>query len=55
MSFRERIDSLRVKHAALDEQLQDEAQRPSLSNEYLNRLKREKLRIKDEIQRLATG
>ncbi len=52
MSLRDRIDSLRAKHAALEEQLQEEVHRPSPSAEEVNRLKRAKLRIKDELSRL---
>ena len=53
MSLRDRIDALRTKHASLDRQLEDEVRRPLPSNEEINRLKRLKLRVKDEMTRLG--
>ena len=53
MSEKERMDSLRDRHSALDEQLKIEIQRPLPNAEEISRLKREKLRIKDEIFRLS--
>lgn len=53
MSEIERIDSLRAKHAALDDRLKSESQRPLPNEDEIHRLKREKLRIKDEIARLS--
>ena len=53
MSEIERIDALRAKHAALDDQLKSECQRPLPDDDEIHRLKREKLRIKDEIVRLS--
>ena len=52
MSAQERIESLRTRHAALEQELDDEVHRPMPSPETVSRLKREKLRIKDEIARL---
>jgi hypothetical protein len=52
MSLRDRIDALRTKHASLDRQLEDEVRRPLPSAEEVNRLKRMKLQIKDELARL---
>jgi len=54
MSLSDRIDSLRAKHAALDEELEEESHRPLPSSEHLSRLKRAKLRVKDELYRLTT-
>lgn len=54
MSLRDRIESLRAKHAALEEQLQEESHRPLPSAEEVNRLKRAKLKIKDELSRLES-
>jgi hypothetical protein len=54
MSLRDRIDALRTKHASLDRQLEDEVRRPLPSTEEVNRLKRMKLQIKDELARLNT-
>lgn len=53
MSYAERIESLRAKHAHLEEELRLENQRPHPDTTIIHRLKREKLRIKDEISRLA--
>ena len=53
MSEKERMDSLRDRHSTLDEQLKLEVQRPLPNAEEISRLKREKLRLKDEIFRLS--
>ena len=53
MSDLERMDSLRARHSTLDEQLKIEFQRPLPNAEEISRLKREKLRLKDEIFRLS--
>ena len=52
MSIRDRIDSLRARHAALEDQLENESHRPLPSSEELSRIKRAKLKIKDELMRL---
>ncbi|TFH43300.1 MAG: DUF465 domain-containing protein [Lysobacterales bacterium] len=44
-----RIDSLTVKHATLERAIEEENQRPHPDDFRLTELKREKLRIKDEI------
>ncbi len=54
MSEKERMDSLRARHSTLDEQLKLEVQRPLPNAEEISRLKREKLRLKDEIFRLSS-
>ena len=53
MSEIERMDSLRDRHLTLDEQLKTEIQRPLPNAEEISRLKREKLKLKDEIFRLS--
>lgn len=53
MSEIERMDSLRDRHLTLDEQLKTEIQRPLPNAEEISRLKREKLKLKDEIVRLS--
>ncbi len=53
MSLKERIESLRSKHQALEEEVGVESHRPSPDAEVIARLKREKLKIKDEITRLS--
>lgn len=52
MSAMERFESLRARHAQLEQELNDESHRPMPSTEIMMRLKREKLRIKDEMSRL---
>lgn len=53
MGFDARIDSLRTKHAELENTLAMEARRPHPDESLLLTLKRQKLRIKDEIQRIS--
>jgi len=52
MSVLERVESLKSKHAALDAAIADEKRRPSADVGTINELKRKKLVIKDELQRL---
>ena len=53
MSEKERMDALRERHSALDEKIKTEIQHPLPNAEEIARLKREKLRLKDEIFRLS--
>lgn len=55
MSYVERLESLKTKHAALDQRVQKETSRPLPDTMTLKRLKMEKLRIKEEISRLSQG
>ncbi len=55
MSLEARLDSLRRKHAHLDSELDYEVQRPLPNGAAIWRLKREKLLIKDEIQRMQAA
>ncbi|HUC62346.1 MAG TPA: YdcH family protein [Alphaproteobacteria bacterium] len=50
MNLAERIDSLKAKHAALDAAIHDEETRPLPDVARLHDLKRQKLKIKDEIE-----
>ena len=52
MSLHEHVDSLRAKHASLEEQIDEEQHRPLPDSTVLVRLKREKLRLKEAIERL---
>jgi hypothetical protein len=52
MTMQDHVQSLRSKHAVLERQIDDEMHRPLPDQTILTRLKREKLRIKDEIARL---
>jgi len=53
MTMQDYVESLRSKHAHLEQQIDDELHRPLPDQSILTRLKREKLRIKDEIARLG--
>ncbi len=53
MAFEDRIESLRSKHQALEAELHQENQRPVPDPSIVAKLKKEKLRIKDEMTRLA--
>lgn len=52
MSLQSRLDSLLERHAALETQITDEDQRPRPDSDTLMRLKLEKLRVKEQIERL---
>ena len=47
-----RLRSLEDKHASLEQQIASEDARPQPDETALGRLKREKLRLKEEIERL---
>lgn len=55
MTMQDYVESLRSKHALLEEQIDEELHRPLPDQSILTRLKREKLRIKDEIARLGSA
>ena len=52
MTVAEHVEALRAKHAALKHSVEEENQRPHPDEFRIAELKREKLRIKDEIARL---
>ncbi|MFN0115008.1 MAG: YdcH family protein [Paracoccaceae bacterium] len=52
MSTEARLRSLEDRHGSLDRRITEEEIRPLPDTEELHRLKREKLRIKDEMERL---
>ncbi len=52
MSLQARLDALKERHASLETRINDEDQRPQPDSETLNRLKIEKLHVKEEIERL---
>ena len=54
MTLQTRLDSLKERHAALEMRIADEDQRPRPDSETLMRLKIEKLRVKEEMERLRT-
>lgn len=53
MSLQDRIESLKAKHAALDDAISMEARRPYPNEPQISMLKRQKLAIKDELTRLG--
>jgi hypothetical protein len=54
MTLHSRLESLKERHAALETRIAEEDQRPMPDSETLNRLKIEKLHVKEEIERLRT-
>lgn len=52
MSSTQHAESLRAKHAAIELQIQQEENRPKPDDMLIAELKRQKLRIKDEIASL---
>lgn len=53
MSFEERIEALQVRHQSLDAEIELESRRPLPDTATVHKLKREKLRLKDEMVRLS--
>ena len=53
MRLSDRVESLKDKHAALEAALAAEVRRPQCSSAEISEMKRKKLRIKDELQRLT--
>lgn len=54
MPMDDQIESLRSMHASLEASIQSEETRPRPDDTLVHDLKRQKLRIKDEIVRLST-
>jgi hypothetical protein len=52
MSQQDRIEALKAKHAALERAIEEENSRPLPNDDMISDLKRQKLRIKDEIYQL---
>ena len=52
MSLQDRIEALKQKHAALERAIEEENSRPLPNDDVISDLKRQKLRIKDEIFQL---
>jgi hypothetical protein len=55
MAMQDMIESLRGKHASLEATIESEVTRPRPDEVLVHDLKRQKLRIKDEIVRLSTA
>ena len=54
MALEHRIESLQKRHAHIQSQLEFEEARPSPDAALIQQLKREKLSLKDEIERLSS-
>ena len=54
MSIQARIETLKERHASLENRIADEDRRPRPDKEELGRMKLEKLRLKEELERLRT-
>ncbi len=52
MNLQSRIDTLKTRHASLDARITEEDHRPRPDTVMLSRLKQEKLRLKEEMERL---
>jgi hypothetical protein len=55
MNLQSRIESLKGRHATLETRIVDEDKRPQPNGEALARLKIEKLRLKEEMERLRAS
>jgi hypothetical protein len=55
MSLQARIESLKDRHASLDARIFDEDHRPKPDDRVLSRLKVEKLKLKEEMDRLRAS
>lgn len=54
MDLHVHLDALKERHAALEQLILDEDQRPRPDSDLLVRLKIEKLHLKDQMERLKT-
>lgn len=52
MSLQSHIEALKDRHASLESRISDEDHRPRPDTDTLSRLKLEKLRLKEEMERL---
>jgi len=55
MSLNTRLDALKERHASLETRISEEDHRPSPDTQELTRLKLEKLRLKEEMERLRAS
>ena len=55
MASEEQVEKLKIDHAGLEHAIEQELSRPYPNDQTLADLKRKKLRIKDELQRLAVA
>jgi hypothetical protein len=52
MNLQSRLESLKTRHASLESRIAEEDLRPRPDGEILSKLKLEKLRLKEEMERL---
>lgn len=55
MPMQEHVESLRSKHARLEQLIEEELHRPLPDQGVISRLKKEKLKIKEEIERIRSA
>lgn len=55
MAVEARLRELGARHHSLDKAIQDELRRPSTDDLRLQELKRQKLKLKDELEQLRAG
>jgi hypothetical protein len=55
MSLQNRLEALAERHASLEERIVDEDRRPRPDNAVLARLELEKLRLKEQIEKLRVA
>lgn len=55
MSVSSHLDELRRKHAVLEQKIETEIRSPGSDDLHITEMKREKLRLKDEISRLSNN
>ena len=55
MSLQSRIESLKSRHTSLESRISEEDHRPRPDSEMIAKLKLEKLRLKEEMDRLRTS
>lgn len=53
MTMEDRVETLKARHARLEHEIDDEVHRPLPDQTHVTELKRQKLRIKDQIERLS--
>ncbi len=54
MNLQAHFDALKDRHASLETRIEDEDHRPRPDSQILTRLKVEKLRVKEELERIRT-
>ena len=55
MSISSHLDELRRKHAVLEQKIETEVRSPGSDDLQITEMKREKLRLKEEIHRLSSN